>query len=499
MNLAWNWTRNRAQSPEFNQKNQPKAALGGKRLKHIFFLIALTAVLLLTSCQSDLDFGEAASASDTHEVDLPLIMNPLTVANATWAFEEMFDGDPTAPSQALLPQNFGYAVTHRTHPSVHIDPFKTYPADHGHDCMGPDPAISPLPQHDVSTSHLSNSTFPDESFFICKDHMMSSMGDVEGYSVTAFWPRQEFEFSYGGVLEFDVNINDNHPRSWFEVMIVPRAELKTGAAPWFLPIDENYPKDRLVFKFDFTMKRYIQVGTGALDPEGITAEGSDWQAWRSAYPNDPANDDRRIRRTMRVFIEGHQITWSIEKADGTFDDLVVPLPDGLPFTQGLVVFKTHAYTPEKEGNFSTYTFHWDNIRFSGPVVGRYEAFDASDVVYLQANGDRAIGESETVTIDLPHISAEPVLFGQVHSPKQGQVLLSINGGPQIVVNPYDYNPGTCSSTGWKSFQLPLDEGWLVPGTNTFTWTIGPRPSCAEDWLWDGFSIKGLELNFELEE
>jgi hypothetical protein len=81
----------------------------------------------------------------------------------------------------------------------------------------------------MSAPHTSpTAPSPMKAFFICKDHMMSSMGDVEGYSVTAFWPRQEFDFSYGGVLEFDVNINDNHPRSWFEVMIVPRAELKTG-------------------------------------------------------------------------------------------------------------------------------------------------------------------------------------------------------------------------------------------------------------------------------
>jgi len=58
-----------------------------------------------------------------------------------------------------------------------------------------------------------------------------------------------------------------------------------------------------------------------------------------------------------------------------------------------VLFKTHAYTPEKDGNTDQYTFHWDNIRFDVPVVGRYQAFEAQDVVYLQANGDRPIGES----------------------------------------------------------------------------------------------------------
>jgi hypothetical protein len=416
--------------------------------------------------------------------------------NLSWAFEETFDLDPAAPSQILLPKNFDYVVTHRTHPKEHFKVFDTYLADHGDDCVGPDPSVYPLPQHEVRTSHLSNGRSPDESFFICKNHMMSSMGEVEGYSVTAFWPRQEFDFSQGGVLEFDVNINDNHPRSWFEVLIVPRSQLKVGAAHEWLPIDETYSKDRIVFDFGSASTRYVQVGTGAIDPNGIIVEEKEFESWRDYYPNDPANNDRRIRRTMRITLSEYQITWSIEKENGMFNDFKVDIPGGLPFTRGLVLFKTHAYTPQKDGNMNNYTFHWDNIRFTGPRVGVYESYQANDVIYLQANGDREIGEQESVTIDLPKLGLNPILFGQVHNPMEGQVLLSINDHPDVIINPYDYNPGTCSSGGWKSFQMELVSDWLVEGTNAFTWTIGPRPNCAED-LWNGFSIKNLEVQFDL--
>ncbi len=425
----------------------------------------------------------------------PTIAPTATPTPQPWAFEETFDGDPDAPSQDLLPRTFDYAVTHRTHPSSHFHIFDSFPADHGQDCAGPNPAVQPLPQHLVTTSHKSNGANPDPSFFICKNHMMSSMGHVEGYSVTSFWPRQEFDFSAGGVLEFDVNINDGRPRSWFEVMIVPRAELKVGAAHAWLPIDETYPKERIVFEF-MSNKRWIQVGSGAVDPEGILVEQQEWQAWRDQFPDDPANDDRRIRRAMRIALTDNQIVWSIEQADGAFHDYVVAIPDGLPFTRGLVVFKTHAYTPEKDGNTDAYTFHWDNIRFSGPINGRYQSFETDDVVYLQANGDREIGEQETITIDLPRVEPNPTLFGQVHNPMEGQVLLSVNGRDPIPVNPYDYNPGTCSATGWKSFQLELDPDWLTVGENSFTWIIGPRPDCAEPFQWDGFSIMGLEIQLD---
>ena len=468
--------------------------------RFMLMLILLVSVLLaITLSNSPLPISAKNQTEESelaNKIYLPLVSSNALFVN--WAFEETFDGDPSAPSQALLPNNFDFAVTHRTHYAEHFDTFDSFPADHNNQCAGPDPNVNPLPQHEVVTSHFSNGANPDKSFYICKNHMMSSMGHVSDYTVTAFWPRQEFDFNNGGYLEFDVNINGNHPRSWFEILIMPRSELKVGAAPHWLPIDEAYPKDRISLRFFYNQTRNIQVGTGGIDPLGIIVEEAEWQEWNHHYPNDPANIDMRIRRTMRVTLLSNKIIWSIEKEDGSFDDFEVDVPGGLPFSRGLVLFKTHAYTPEKDGNMNTYTFHWDNIRFSGPVVGLYENFEAGDVVYLQANGNRQIGEYETVTIDLPHIGSNPVLFGQVHNPMFGQVLLSINGRSNIVVHPYDYNPGTCYSTGWKSFQLKIDPSWLKKGENTFKWTIGPRPTgCGvEGWMWDGFSIKDLEIQFD---
>jgi len=378
-------------------------------------------------------------------------------------------------------------------------PYLPFPADHDLECNGPDPAVSPLPQHDVVTVQTSNGDNPDQSFFVCKDHMMSSMGEVEAYSLATFWPRQEFDFSEGGILEFDININSGHfERSWWEVLIAPRDQMKVAAGPVESAIDETYPNDRIVFDFQRQVRR-IKVGTGALAPEGWIANERewleyDWAYWYDLHPGDAALDDRRIRRKMRIQFEPERITWGIETEDGSFDKFSVDIPGGLPFDRGLVFFKTHAYTPFKDGNYDTYTFHWDNIRFDGPVVGRYRAFAADDVVYLQANGNRPIGETETVQIDLPRVGGNPVLFGQVHQPMKGQVLLSINGGPNLEVAPYQYDRDDCISDDWKSFRLELDPAWLVEGSNDLRWTIGPRPDCANGMYdWDGYSIKFLQI------
>jgi hypothetical protein len=172
----------------------------------------------------------------------------------------------------------------------------------------------------------------------------------------------------------------------------------------------------------------------------------------------------------------------------------VNVPGGLPFTRGLVLFTHHAYTPEKDGNVDAYTFHWDNIRFSGPVVGRYDVFESDDLVYLESNGSRPIGDSADATISIDRISSSPLLFGEVHGGMTGQVLVSINGSPDLVVPQHSYEVAGCGAPGWSSFSLPLEPAWLVPGTNTFHFTVGPRPACAEDlWWWDGFSIKSLEI------
>ena len=204
---------------------------------------------------------------------------------------------------------------------------------------------------------------------------------------------------------------------------------------------------------------------------------------------------------MRVELRTDQITWGIETEDGSFDEFTLDVPEGLPFDRGLVVFKTHAYTPVQHGNLNTYTFHWDNIRFSGPVTGVYETFEATEVVYLQANGNRPVGDKQTVSVTLPRTGPNPVLFGQLHQPLRGQVLLRVNGGDAIEINPYSYGEDNCVSgqwRDWKSFRLELDPDVLRVGDNQLEWEVGPRPACAagRDDYWDGFSAKFLQVQLD---
>ena len=418
---------------------------------------------------------------------------PEGAAGSEWAFQETFDGAPSAPSQSLLSRAFDYTVTHRIHyssPDGDDDQgsFGSFPADHGNDCVGPPN------QHTVpATTHRSNSTNPDPSFFQCANHMMSSMGEASGYSVSSFWPRQEFDFSDGGVLEFDVNINGNPGRMWWEVLIVGRENMKVAAARDWLPADELYPNNSIVLHFGEKTHREIRVH--ADDAPSTYAKDGECCSFKDRNPNDPALVDRRIRRTNRVELSDEQISWSIAKEDGSFDTHTLDLPSGgLPFDRGLVLFKTHAYTPQKAGNDNIYTFHWDNIRFSGPALTPYEVFESPEVIGRL----NSVGSTATQTINLPRVGSDTVLFGQAHEGIVGQVLLSVNGGPDHLVVPQG-EESSCRWGGFASFALPIDPDELVVGANTFDWKVGPRPSCANgEWYRNGFSIKGFEVQMDSE-
>lgn len=114
-------------------------------------------------------------------------------------------------------------------------------------------------------------------------------------------------------------------------------------------------------------------------------------------------------------------------------------------------------------------------------------------MYLERNGNRPIGDEQTVDINLAEdVSRNPVLVGQMSGALNGQPLLSINGSPFMVVGIDDYPVNDCVSGQWRdwvSFRLKLDPELLRKGNNVLRWRVGSRPACANNnsW-WDGFQL-----------
>jgi len=432
------------------------------------------------------------------------------------AFEETFDYEiPTSPSQSLLPKTFDYVVTHRGLGSGQEADNNAkalhFPSDHGDDCKaamdpGPISAQNPILQHTTTTNHMGNATNPDNSFFICNNHMMSGMGDVDGYSVSTFWPKQEFDFFTGtGVVEWEVSLNTG-ARSWWEILITPRETMQLAAAKEWFPISETYPKNSIVLTW-MDETRTINVYKDQPSPNGQIVAESDWRKWaEQIVKDDPAIADRRIRRKMTVSLQAlvpgtshGKITWSVAKPDGKMDSFSTDVPGGIPFTKGIVMFKTHAYTPEKDSNTHEYTYHWDSIRFTGPKLAPYENFEIPGVMQLSNNGSVPIGSTKTVMLHLPKVGHNPIFMGQTLAGQPGQILLSINGNPQIAIHPHTTaaKDTPCYFDGWRTFRISIDPSQLKVGENTFTWTVGPRPACGKNqWWWDGFSVKSAEIQFD---
>lgn len=445
------------------------------------------------------DSGSSSTDDGYTQQDPP----PQDSQTGEWAFEETFDGTPDGPSQELLPKTLDFDVTMRVkhHGGETSDGRKEsttyedggydlYDMDHGSDCAGGEP----FPTHKVYASHRVNGANPGPTFYICRDHMMSSADPDEYYSVSTFYPRQEFDFADGGVIEFDTNI-DERERNWYEVMIVPREQTQIAAARSWLPVSESYPSDRIVFIYE-KGNRKLQVGTGEPAPKGAIFDGKmGWTSWSQIHPDDPALRDRRIRRTNRLEIENGAISWSIAREDGSFHTVSQDID--IPFTRGLVLFKTHSFDP---GNGAPVTWHWDNIRFDGPKLEPYEAHESKPLVINMERKYSGASSPQSVTINVPDVGERPVIQGQTRAGQAGQILLSVNGGPNISVKPHAMpDEKDCYFEHWRTFRVPIEPAQLRAGANELTWKVGPIPACARGTWFEGFSgysVKGLEIQFD---
>jgi hypothetical protein len=65
----------------------------------------------------------------------------------------------------------------------------------------------------------------------------------------------------------------------------------------------------------------------------------------------------------------------------------------------------------------------------------YDVYESPEVVTLSAAAGGSVGATASQVFTLPRVERNPVLFGQVHSGLQGQVLVRINDGPQMEIAP----------------------------------------------------------------
>jgi hypothetical protein len=198
------------------------------------------------------------------------------------------------------------------------------------------------------TIHRSN---PSEAFYLCRDHLMTSIGDTSGYSIAWFAPKQTFSAANTTQVSFDVNVTDLGARQWWEVSIVPVGAPFLATIDWVANtagIDTYDPKSVVVGNGPYGNDGNIVTqgvsrkplgyghvcGVGAADPQGC--------------------DSKAIRRTFTI-TDNRNGTITFDYLGGRYT-YPGQFPDSFR-----VYFKDHNYTPDKDGVPAGHTWHWDNI------------------------------------------------------------------------------------------------------------------------------------------
>jgi hypothetical protein len=198
-----------------------------------------------------------------------------------------------------------------------------------------------------------------------KAHLMTTMADVDGYSVVWFKPAVTFTDAAHNTVSWDVNVTDLGGRQWWEVAIVPTSapDVTAHRDVADIPNLPVYPAGSVVvgngpFGGEFNIwaandqRVYDNTFCNRVDrPSSIDPEGCQDRAKRRTFTVTD-NDNNTVTVTMKTE-EGVQLgTWTVP---GDFPD------------DYKVVFKDHNYTPSKDFNGIQpirYTWHWDNLSVS---------------------------------------------------------------------------------------------------------------------------------------
>jgi hypothetical protein len=196
----------------------------------------------------------------------------------------------------------------------------------------------------------------NEWIYVCRDHVMTSIGDTSGYSTAWFAPKQSF--SGATQVWWDVNVTDLGARQWWEVMLVPTsfsagvAQCPQCAVEDFLSPDPSglprYPNGSVVVG-NGPFGRDVNVATN-----GVKRNVAQYQ---SVCSFDAAGcQSKAIRRTFSI-TDNRNGTITVNYGGlRTFT-----VPGSFPAGGFKVILKDHSYTPNKDGRPAGYTWHWDNI------------------------------------------------------------------------------------------------------------------------------------------
>jgi hypothetical protein len=252
---------------------------------------------------------------------------------------------------------FDYGLWHR---DDHLVSYQSWTGDHDTNCGSPDT------QRPIRRDRW------QDSFYMCKDHMMTSVGETSGYSLAWFTPKQSFTDETK--VSWDVNVTDLGGRQWWEVMIYPEsdgdrysiaAESVDGTECLVCTTEDWIAKTANILPYG---PGSIVVGTGpaALEDPHIHFDGGEnlytggtkiCSAGKATWFRDSGACDSKKTRLTFSMTDNQNGTITVNYG-GAFTQTIT---GSFPNEPWRVVFKDHNYTPDKDGTPIGHTWHWDNI------------------------------------------------------------------------------------------------------------------------------------------
>lgn len=322
---------------------QPTPAARGsrRRLQATFVLLVSLSVVLVAS-------RGAGPTSLPGEDGRPV------AAVGPWS-DPMAYGSPATPQPFNVP---GWDVAVHIRNNYQYGGIDAMQAQHGPDCGAP-PATHPI------------SSYVD-AVFVCKNHVMTAM-NAGGYGVIYLTPDHMIDFSRGtSSLTYAVSTFRTSDRDWIDIWVTPFAEnLELPLDSW-LPDLQGPPKDAVHIRMgEFNQ----QTNFGGEVYHNFQSQGlpSNWWTTEESF----LKVSQQVRGRYELDISRTHIRFGMPDYGVWWIDTNVP---DLGFSQGVVQFGHHSYTPTKSAGCGPppeqkalglgcqpNTWHWSNFSMSSAV------------------------------------------------------------------------------------------------------------------------------------
>lgn len=394
-----------------------------------------------------------------------LLLHPGYVhAQTGSSFIETFDGKPGVPEQFTQIGQSAWDVQIHSRNVDTWDKLVPMKLHHSATCGAPLTTTATVPYNQSElVTHDTDGTYED-AVFKCTDHVMTGINGIgrsinDSYALAVLTPNHMVDFSQGeATIRFDVTTFRTTQRDWIDIWITPWSDnlalpFDTGTVD-LQGTPRNTVQMVMVAPGDNTKSGFKPViMKNGVDTGEFKPFSNDYN-WYTGYEDvlpGKAGDPKR-RDTFEITISKTHIKVCMpqDTSDGApsstlcwVDKTIAPLS----FTQGVVQFAHHSYTPNKDcGSYAPLTcgpdtWHWDNFIITPSVP------------FTMIKADRRMVWDNTV----------PVTFQQP-APAQSKLRFSALGSVQISVNDGAYQavtpqPGTQpNSTHAASYFVDIPQG-----------------------------------------